>query len=82
MCAQRFIFMASSSLSDLLDLACKANLAPGQTPGLFKKFYLGQNDPDLEIPCTAIQDQVIHLTFVLFFLKAALNWITLTFQDQ
>lgn len=31
-----------------------------------------QNDSDLEIPCFAIQDQVIHITFV-----STLDWITL-----
>jgi len=32
--------------------------------GQFKKFNLGENDLDLEIPCFAIQDQVINFTFV------------------
>jgi len=34
---------------------------------LFKTFHLDQNDPDLEIPFFPIQDQVIRLTFMLFF---------------
>lgn len=34
---------------------------------LFKKCNLGQNYPDLEIPCFAIQDQLILLTFTLAF---------------
>ncbi len=34
---------------------------------LFRKFNLDQNDLDLEIPCFAIQDQVINLTLVMVF---------------
>ena len=34
---------------------------------LFKTFNLDQNDPDLEIPFCAIQDQVICLTFMMVF---------------
>ncbi len=34
---------------------------------LFQKFNLDQNDPGLKILCFAIQDQLIHLTFVLVF---------------
>ena len=34
---------------------------------LFKQFNLDQNNLDLEIPCFAIQDQVISITFVLVF---------------
>ena len=34
---------------------------------LFKTFNLDHNDPDLEIPFFAIQDQVIRLTFMPVF---------------
>ena len=35
---------------------------------LFQKiFNLDQIDPDLEIPCFAIQDHLIHLTFMPVF---------------
>ncbi len=32
-----------------------------------QKPYLDQNDLDLEIPCLAIQDQVIRLSFLIVF---------------
>ncbi len=34
---------------------------------LIRAFNLDQNDPDLEIPCFAIQDQLIHHTCVPVF---------------
>ena len=41
----------------------------------FKKFNLNQIDVDLEIPCSAIQDHLIHFT-CMPVLKGTLNWIT------
>ena len=49
------------------DLNCLSPLKLIFWGQLFKTFNLDQNDQDLEIPCFAVQDQVIRLTFTPVF---------------